>query len=94
MREMTIPSFQAAYALFGYGICESEQVEPGFEKVALFADPQGSPTHAARQLPSGRWTSKLGAMEDIEHDLHDLEGTAYGSVVLVMKRPVSVAHGI
>jgi hypothetical protein len=46
------------------------------------------PKHAARQLPSGRWTSKLGPMEDIEHALHDLTGMAYGSVVLVMKRPV------
>jgi hypothetical protein len=28
-------------------------------------------------------------MEDLEHDLHDLAGTVYGSVVLVMKRPVA-----
>jgi len=42
--------------------------------------------HAARQLPEGRWTSKLGELEDIEHALHDLTGTVYGSVVLVMKR--------
>lgn len=27
----------------------------------------------ARQLPNGRWTSKLGEVEDIEHDLSDLE---------------------
>lgn len=33
-----------------------------------------------------RWTSKLGELEDIEHDLTDLEGAAYGKVVLLMKR--------
>ena len=29
-------------------------------------------THAARQLPSGKWTSKLGDADDIEHNT--LEG--------------------
>ncbi len=55
----------------------------------MFADALGLPTHAARQLASGRWTSKLGKAEDIEHDLHDLEGDLYGIVVLLMKRPLS-----
>lgn len=45
------------------------------------------PKHAARQLASGRWTSKLGKLEDIDHALHDLEGMLYGAVVLFMKRP-------
>ena len=62
--------------------------EPGFEKIAVCANDQGVPKHAARQLNKGRWTSKLGRMADIDHALHDLEGTLYGSVVLVMKRPV------
>jgi len=48
----------------------------------------GAPTHAARQLPSGRWSSKLGPMEDIEHELQDVTGSVYGSVVLVLKRPL------
>jgi hypothetical protein len=30
----------------------------------------------------------LGELEDIDHNLHDLEGNQYGSVALVMKRPV------
>jgi len=38
---------------------------------------------------SGRWASKLGRSEDIEHALHDLTGTAYGKVVLIMKRPIT-----
>jgi hypothetical protein len=70
-------------------VCPGEEAEPDFEKVALFADAQGKPTHAARQLSSGRWTSKLGKKEDLEHALHALSGAVYGSVVLVMKRPRS-----
>ncbi|MCG8587287.1 MAG: hypothetical protein MI757_21490 [Pirellulales bacterium] len=47
-------------------------------------------THAARQLPDGRWTSKLGKAEDIEHDsANDVAGGLYGEVVEFMKRPVS-----
>jgi hypothetical protein len=44
--------------------------------------------HAARQLPSGRWISKLGPSEGIEHRLHDLTGMVYGALVLGMKRLV------
>jgi hypothetical protein len=47
------------------------------------------PKHACRQLPSGRWASKLGPSEDIEHALYDLTGTAYGKVALIMKRPIA-----
>jgi hypothetical protein len=86
-REVSLAAFQRAFASLGYTPCEGADLEAGFEKVALFANLQDRPTHAARQLPEGRWTSKLGKMEDIEHALFDLEGAIYGSVVLVMKRP-------
>lgn len=45
------------------------------------------PTHAARQLSSGHWTSKLGDCEDIEH--FALDGVAnkiYGAAVVFLKR--------
>ena len=84
-------AFQTALASLGYVPCESKDLEPGFAKVALFTDVEGKPKHAARQLDTGRWTSKLGEREDIEHELHDLEGTVYGSVVLVMKQPVALS---
>jgi hypothetical protein len=87
-REETLAAFQAAFAALGYLPCAREEHEPGFEKVALFVATTGCPTHAARQLASGRWTSKLGKAEDIEHDLRALEGEVYGSVVLVLKRPL------
>jgi hypothetical protein len=87
-RQATLDAFQPAFATLGYASCDSEALEGGFEKVALFADATSRPTHVARQLPSGRWASKLGKGEDIEHDLHDIEGDIYGAVVLVMSRPL------
>lgn len=85
-REETIEAFRLVFGTFGFEPTSSEAIEPGFEKIAIFANSQGIPKHAARQLATGRWTSKLGKMEDIEHDLRDIEGVVYWSVVLVMKR--------
>lgn len=86
-RVRTLEAFRAVFAGLGYAPCDIAAPEPGFEKVALYANELGLPTHAARQLSGGRWTSKLGRAEDIEHALHDLEGDLYGTVVLLMKRP-------
>ena len=86
-RTRTLGSFRQAFSQYGYEPCDSPRLEPGYEKVAIFVNSTGAPTHAARQLRSGRWTSKLGRAEDIEHDLDALEGDAYGLVAVVMKRP-------
>ncbi len=84
----TIDAFRQALVTVGFGPSVDEQLEPGFEKIALFADAAGVPTHAARQLVTRSWTSKLGQGDDIEHVLRALEGSIYGTVVLVLKRPV------
>jgi hypothetical protein len=86
-REETLVAFVAAFATLDFAPSDSEVLESGFEKVALFVDARGVPTHAARQLPTGLWTSKLGEWEDIEHELHTLEGDVYGTVALLLKRP-------
>ena len=88
-REVTLSAFTAAFVTIGYVAGGDESLESGFEKVALFADAGGMPSHAARQLPSGAWTSKLGNAEDIEHELRALEGEIYGAVVLILKRPLA-----
>ena len=88
-RSETLAAFRAAFATLGFTECSSEDPEPGFEKVALFANDQAVPLHAARQQVDGRWSSKLGEREDIEHALRDLEGDAYGTVVLIMQRPAA-----
>jgi hypothetical protein len=83
-----MPSFIALFESLGYVLCENGQAETGFEKVALFADAKGRPTHAAR-LPVGKanWSSKLGPQEDIGHTIYGLEGREYGTAVHYLKRP-------
>lgn len=70
--------------------CEHEHAEAGFEKIALFADANGNVTHVAKQIESGKWQSKLGDWEDIEHNtLAALEGKFYGKAVQFLKRAVT-----
>lgn len=86
-RTLTLDSFVAAFASIGYERCEDGSAEAGFEKVAIYTDAHGVPTHAARQSESGlSWLSKLGAMEDIQHSLFGLEGSAYGTVAAYLRR--------
>ena len=86
VRAETVAAFRAAFAPLGYMEWVSEELDTGLEKIALFANDQGFPLHAARQRNSGRWTSKLGEREDIDHDLRDLENEAYRTVVLIVQR--------
>lgn len=88
VREQTVTAFMAAYATLGYEACEKDDLENGYEKIAIFLKPGGTPTHAARQLPSGRWTSRLGPSQDIEHDLRSVEGRGYGQAKQFMRRPM------
>lgn len=74
----------------GYKECDNGDLEHGFEKIAIFAGLNKEVTHAARQLQSGQWTSKLGDWEDIEHaDVTGLEGGFYGKVARFLKRPIA-----
>lgn len=83
-----------AYETLGYDLCYDERLEEGVEKIALYGidNPDGTiePTHAARQLSSGEWTSKLGPFEDISHtSLDDLNGPTYGHKICCMSRPIN-----
>ena len=72
-RTETLEAFIKAFEIFGYRVCNCIAYEEGFEKVAIYIDTHGKPTHAARQLSSGNWTSKLERLEDIEHSkLNDI----------------------
>jgi hypothetical protein len=85
-RDDSLDSVKAFLERVGFQECATSAVEIGFEKVAIYADRHG-PQHVARQLPNGRWTSKLGAAIDAEHDtLNVLEGGTSGNVVMFMKR--------
>jgi hypothetical protein len=92
-REETMDAFILAYGTQGYIACNDGSLEAGFEKVIIYAisRPNGTldPQHAARQLPDGRWTSKMGPCEDIEHDTPEvLAGPYYGDPVRYLRRPV------
>jgi len=83
----SINSFVELFSLQGYKVCPCATHEHGFEKVAIYAKPNDEPTHAARELESGKWTSKLGKDIDIQHDdPYVLEGPTYGKVAVIMKR--------
>ncbi|MEE3717624.1 hypothetical protein V2H45_12740 [Tumidithrix elongata RA019] len=89
-REHTLQAFVKAYQIYGYEICDSSELEIGFEKIAIYVKVSEEPQHVARQLPSGMWTSKLGRYEDIEHELDGLVGELYGSVRQCMKRALKI----
>ena len=86
-----IDSVVELFLVSGYEVCGDGSLEDGYEKVAIYVKDDEA-THAARQLSDGRWTSKLGKYEDIEHDsLEALQGDGfgeYGSVALFMARPI------
>jgi hypothetical protein len=86
-KKVTRKSFVAAFATKGYAVCDGPEPEPGYEKIALY-EKAGVPTHAARQLPDGRWTSKLGSAHDIAHSLDALTGTVYGAPAMFLRRAV------
>lgn len=84
-----IGALENAFRFLGYETCPDGNLEPGFQKVALYAKAGFIYTHAARQLASGKWTSKLGGNIDIEHDTPDaIAGGVYGEVHQFMKRSV------
>lgn len=87
-REYTLAAYEQVFVSLGYYPCKELEFEPGFEKIAIYVDSGGTPTHVARQTESGWWTSKLGGSEDIEHQsVEGLENSPYGTVVKVLKRP-------
>jgi hypothetical protein len=80
---------ESAFRHLGFEPCESGILEANLEKVALYAESGFLYTHAARQLPTGKSTSKLGGGEDIEHESpDDVAGGIYGHVVQFMSRPI------
>lgn len=84
--DLSVANFERAYETCGFERCIDGSRECDYEKIALYAK-QGAVTHTARQLPSGRWTSKLGKDIDIMHPtVASLEASDYGAVVTYMRR--------
>lgn len=87
-RVPTIAALMEVYAEYGYEPCEDGEIEKGYEKLAIYAEPMTARiTHAAKQLPDGSWTSKLGDWQDIMHKTPEaLQGADYGTVQQFMRR--------
>ena len=77
------------FAEQGFSLCGDDLLEPGFEKIAIYAF-VGQFTHVARQLESGLWSSKIGHLETVTHPTPaSLSGGIYGFVHCIMRRPSS-----
>src|SRR5258708_31227200 len=88
-RNESLGAFIKAFESIGYELADDvPRKTKGYERITLYAL-NGRPTHAAKQLPNGKWSSKLGGAEDIEHTLTGLHGEKYGKAVHFMPRPVT-----
>jgi len=86
--DWSVAAIREIFARNGYTEeTDSSDLEDEWEKVAFYIANNGEPLHFSRQLPNGKWTSKLGKQIDIEHDdLICLEGANYGTLGLILKR--------
>lgn len=87
-RSPLIDSLVEVFVSSGYqqGHASDTALESGVDKIALYAKARMW-KHAARQLPTGKWTSKLGPDEDIEHDTPEcLCGDTYGTIHCIMRK--------
>ena len=87
----SVMAFVAYFESIGYALCDSPEFEDGYLKIAIFLK-DDYPTHTCRQLPSQKWTSKMGFDGvDIEHyDLESISGDQYGTASVFMKRPTTI----
>jgi hypothetical protein len=82
----SVEAFIAYFESMGYSLCDNSTLEDGFVKIAIFVK-DDYPTHISRQLPTGKWSSKMGIDDvDIEHDdLDCISGPAYGVAAVFLK---------
>ena len=88
-----LDAFRALFVgRLNYVECPDGSLEAGFEKLAMYTNADGEPTHMARQVTADLWWSKVGRNEDIRHELGALEGPLYGRVTHFFRRPIA-PHG-
>jgi len=97
-RDERLDTFVRVFAALGYEVCDKDDFEFGYQKVAMYALNEEHVTHMARQHFFGRgWLSKPGMLEDIVHaDLKCIEThpdglSDYGTVHRIMRRSWWVA---
>ncbi|MFA5747375.1 MAG: hypothetical protein WC926_04900 [Candidatus Paceibacterota bacterium] len=85
-KKETIEVFIEAYRSVGFDICDNADFDNHYEKIAIYVNSNGVPTHGARMLDEKTWTSKLGQSFDISHTIDGLNGDEYGSPKVFMRR--------
>lgn len=83
--------FFRLFADHGFRACRDGALEHGVEKVVFYTQScRGVELfqHAARQLPSGLWTSKLGRLIDLEHAAPQDLCEEYGETLTFLGRPL------
>lgn len=82
----SISSFGDAFRFaHRYEPCDNGELEPGFQKVAIYAA-GNNVKHMARQLITGEWTSKLGFGWDIRHHTVGSLLPRYGDSISYLRR--------
>lgn len=88
-RDESVDAYVDLFRRLGFELCDDPEHESGFEKIAVYGK-AGKFSHAARLLESGNWTSKLGTLEDIEHDhldsLTEDVDNSYGQPLVFLRR--------
>jgi hypothetical protein len=79
------------YATIGYSVCADGELEDSYEKIVIYTNAYGGVEHVARQLPDGRWTSKIGDEEDIIHESPQSLSVGYGQPTIFMRRRLGSA---
>jgi len=85
--EVSLNAFQRLFESKGYEVCFDSSLEEGLKKIAIYSK-NDLPTHAARQLPDGLWTSKLGTEHDVSHTIEGMSDGYYGNVAVIMKKKI------
>ncbi len=92
-RDSSIASLVHAYATKGYEVCSEDgrTFDPDFDKIVLYVQVWGSERrgmHAAKLMPNGMWSSKIGSLHDIEHPTpEDVIHRDYGVPEVYMRKP-------
>ncbi len=85
-RDDSVDAFVQAYSTEGFSRCRGGDFEDGFTKIAIYVGADARVKHAARLVSEGKWTSKLGRLEDIEHELDGVAGAQYGQPTTFVRR--------
>jgi hypothetical protein len=88
-RSITALNYIAMFERVGHFTkCDNGELEPGFEKIAVYEELNGDFSHVARQRSKGTWTSKVGNLDDIDHPSPFVLEKDYGKITQFLKRPL------